>query len=467
VRRLRVLTIAFPAAAALVLAASSGAKPELDAAWTAFGHDPQLTAFTVAPLFDKSVKGFAPLWKASLQGAIIASPLAARTSAQGLVVFAATEAGNVYAIGDGGKILWQRSLGTVLTNGNCGTYGISSTGTIDTGRGLLYVVGASGMVHALRLADGSDAPGWPVRAVSRTRTEYVWGGLRLLGNTLYVPVASYCDAPDRRGLPAEGRLEAFDVSNPSDPPAEYDPVPGPDNLGGVWGWGGVSVSVDGDALYTGVGNAEPDVNDGASDSMVELAPDLSETFSVDRPVTSVDGEDIDLGAAPVLFKPNDCPALLAANDKDGDLVVWRQNALDKGPVASIPLSDGVDSFVGAPSWSPVTQMLYDSTATALKAQTGARLDGTIGIQVTSKCGFEKKWYAPTGDGPMPEPLVAGDLVADTGGSEGGFYVQRAASGVAVWHYATTAATLSPLIEVGNELIGGDASGRLYAFRPTG
>ena len=125
-----------PAAAALAVASSGGAKPELDASWTSYGHDAQLTGFTDAPLFNAQVKGFAPVWKASLTGAVIASPLAARTSAQGLVVFAATEAGNVYAIGDGGAVLWQKSLGTVLTNGNCGIYGVSSTGAIDTARGV-------------------------------------------------------------------------------------------------------------------------------------------------------------------------------------------------------------------------------------------------------------------------------------------------------------------------------------------
>jgi hypothetical protein len=453
------------AAAALAVVSSGAAKPELDAAWTSFGHDAQVTGFTDAPLFDDRVKGFAAVWKTSLSGAIVASPLAARTSAQGLVVFAATEAGNVYAIGDGGAILWQRSIGTVLTNGNCGTYGVSSTGTIDTTRGVLYVVGASGMLHALRLTDGADAPGYPVRVVSRTRTEYVWGGLRLVGSTLYVPVASYCDAPDRRGVPAEGRLEALDVDHPSAAPAVFDPVPGPDNLGGIWGWGGVSVSLDGDALYTGIGNAEPDVDNGASDSMVELSTDLSEIFGVDRPVVSVDGEDIDLGAAPVLFKPAGCPALLAANDKDGDLIVWRQDELDDGPYARIPLSDGDDAFVGAPSWSPITQMLYDSTATALKA--GTRLDGTIALKVTPKCMYTKQWVAATGDGSQPQPLVAGDLVADTGGTKGGFAVERAATGVVIWRYPTAAGTLSPLIEAGNELIGGDSGGHLYAFRPTG
>ncbi len=360
------------------------------------------------------VKGFAPVWKVTLAGGIVASPLAARTSAQGLVVFAATEAGNVYAIGDGGTVLWQTSIGTVVTNGNCGSYGVSSTGAIDTARGLLYVIGASGLLHAFRLTDGSEAPGWPVRVVSRVRTEYVWGALRLVGSTLYVPIASYCDATDRRGVPAEGRLEAFDVGRPSEAPSVFDPVPGADNLGGAWGWGGISVSLEGDAL------------------------------------TSVDGEDIDLGAAPVLFKPNGCPALLAANDKNGELIVWRQDRLDKGPYARIPLSDGVDAFVGAPSWSPITQMLYDSTAAAINRST--RLDGTIGLQVTAKCGFAKRWFAATGDGSQPQPLVAGDLVADTGGSKGGFVVERAATGVVVWRFPTAAATLSPLIEAGNTLI---------------
>ena len=86
--------------------------------------------------------------------------------------------------------------------------------------------------------------------------------------------------------------------------------------------------------------------------MVELSTDLSETFGVNRPIPSGsgDGMDTDLGAAPVLFKPVGCPALLVANDESGELIVWRQDQLGKGPYARIPLSDGEDAFVGAPSW---------------------------------------------------------------------------------------------------------------------
>ena len=35
----------------------------------------------------------------------------------------------------------------------------------------------------------------------------------------------------------------------------------------------------------------------------------------------------------------------------------------------------------------------------------------------------------------------------------------------MWRYPTAAATVSPLIEAGGELIGGDYGGRLYAFLP--
>jgi hypothetical protein len=143
--------------------------------------------------------------------------------------------------------------------------------------------------------------------------------------------------------------------------------------------------------------------------------------------------------------------------------VWRQDRLTRGPFASIPLSDGVSAFVGAPSWSPRTQMLYDAGATALRS--GKRLVGTIALKVTNPCGFEQRWFLATGTGAQPEPLVAGDLVASTGGFGGGFVVAHASSGAVVWRFPTSGATLSPLIEAGGELIGGDMEGHLYAFRP--
>lgn len=451
------------AAVAIAVAGSASSAGAPGASWTSFGNGPAITAFTPAPAFTSKVRHFRLEWQATVDGGVVASPLAAPVHGQGLVTFVATEAGSVYALKPGGGVLWERSFGSVDADGACGTYGISSTGVVDQKRGLFYIANADGMLHALRLADGAEAPGWPVQVTVRPRTEYVWGGLRLAGSRLYVPVASYCDVPDSNGVAAEGRLLAYDVDRLAEPPAVFDPVPGPNNLGGIWGWGGVAVSANGKSVYTGVGDAEPDVDTGYSNSMVELTPDLSRVVAAARSPGSQPGGDTDIGAAPVLFHPKGCPALLAANSKAGELLVWRQDRLARGAYLRIPLSDGVSAFVGAPSWSPRTQMLYVASATAERA--GERFVGTMALAVTPKCGFTKRWFVATGRGSQPEPLVVGDLVGSTGGFAGGFVVSRARSGVVVWRYATTSATLAPLIAAGGLLIGGDTGGHVYAFRP--
>ena len=91
----------------------------------------------------------------------------------------------------------------------------------------------------MSLATGEEAAGYPRQVVSRPNIEYVWGGLRIAENRLYVPIASYCDSGASNGFP-EGSLLAIPLDAP-DAIATWDPVPGPDNLGGMWGWGGVSI----------------------------------------------------------------------------------------------------------------------------------------------------------------------------------------------------------------------------------
>ena len=154
--------------------------------------------------------------------------------------------------------------------------------------------------------------------------------MRLLGDTLYVGVSSYCDQPGPDDLAAEGRLVAIDVQSRTEI-ARFDPVPGFGNLGGIWGWGGVSISPDGSDLFTGVGNAyvyDPSCNCHLEtvdygNSMVRLTPSL-EPVASNRPQEVEDtppGADIDFGAAPLLFQPPGCPALAAANNKLGILYI--------------------------------------------------------------------------------------------------------------------------------------------------
>lgn len=439
---------------------AASARAATDTEWLGYGGTPQLTGATTGSSLADRVTDFRRLWRTRLDGRIIASPLAAVVGGE-LEVFAATGGGSVYALDSAGHVIWRTALGAVESGAGCGTYGISSTGTIDLARGVLYVANADGDVHALELATGAEASGWPVQVTARPLTEYIWGGLTLVGDRLYVPLASYCDAPDDAGEPAEGGVLALDVAHPGLVAGRFDPVPGADNLGGVWGWGGVSIAPDGRSLYFGVGNAEPDVDDGFSDSMVETDLALDHVLGASRPPGAIPGADIDLGSAPVLFQPKGCPALLAANDKDGTLVLWRQGNLAAGVYQRIALGDGAFPFVGAPSWSADTQMLYDGGAVQ-------RTGGAAGVQalaVDARCMFEKRWFYATGAGTHPQPLVSGGLVIATGGMKGGFYALRASSGLLLWQAATSAPTWAPVIEADGVLVGGDLDGNVYGFYP--
>jgi hypothetical protein len=104
----------------------------------------------------------------------------------------------LYALGKGGAIIWRTHLNRSPP-----------------------AAAAAPTASARRLRST-----WPVKVVSRTHTEYVWGGLRLVG------------------------------AAPTAAPLRLDPVPGPDNLRGIWGWGGVSVAQSVVLLYTGARRAE-------------------------------------------------------------------------------------------------------------------------------------------------------------------------------------------------------------------
>ena len=230
---------------------------------------------------------------------------------------------------------------------------MSSTGVVDTANGVLYVVGASGLLHALqpdRRERGAGLARAGRLAARGPSTSGAGSRSSAARSTFRSPRTA--TRPTAAAFRRKADSSPYDVAQPSALPSVFDPVPGADNLGGVWGWGGVSVSLDGTRSTPGSATRSRTSTTATATAWSSCPPTSPRRSASNRPIASVEGEDVDLGAAPVLFKPIGCPALLAANDKSGDLVVWRQDGLAKGPYARIPLSDGVDAFVGAPSWSP-------------------------------------------------------------------------------------------------------------------
>jgi outer membrane protein assembly factor BamB len=449
---------------------TSGSSPRSlaagDDAWLQYGADPQQTNSVAVGLTPNAARGLHVRWQAQLDGPVVASPLY-----YGGLAYVATEAGTVYALDAiTGEVVWQRSFGSISLGPDCGSWGVSSTGAIDPDRGVLYVAGSDGMLQALDLKDGSTADGWPIQISNRPDTEYVWGGLRLVGDRLYVPVASYCDGPDALGRPATGRIVAVNVATQS-VDASFLPAGQEFALGGVWGYGGVSVEPDGSALWTAVGNSDVwDASCGCSydgagfgDSIVQLTPDLVPLQS-DRPTDVPLHDDFDFGAAPMLFQPSGCPAFAAANNKDDLLYVWQRTNLAAGPV----FEDGIGStgapFVGAPSWSPSLRILFDAgTRVVVDGQNTG--DGVNAFTVDSSCRIQPLWQTVTGQGTMPSPLVLGNVVVATGGYAGGITALDARTGAKLWASTTAGPALSPPIWAGTEILVADFGGTVTAIAP--
>jgi outer membrane protein assembly factor BamB len=455
-------------AAATPIGAAAAATVPDPVAWTSYGYDNQLgNAISTRVLTLSAVPRLELGWSVQLDGAVYASPLAAYVGGE-QVIFAGTEAGTVYAVAAAsGRIVWQRNLGAVAT-AECGTWGITATGAIDLERGLLFEISADGMLHALELRTGNEAAGYPLSLVTNNRYEYVWGGLRIANDRLYVVVASYCDAGPPGGPMPEGRV----LSLPLDQPegfAVWDPVPGPGNMGGMWGWGGVSIDPIDGRVFTGVGNSYvwSDQcgcfvdNAGYGNQMVALTPDLSAVADANDPGIPPTG-DSDFGAAPLLFDPLFCPPLAAANNKNGTLYVWSRDRLSAGPLVSLPLGDGRAAFIGSPGWSPTTQMVY--AAQSVIHEEGRRLgNGVTAWHVDPGCGLRPIWGKALGDGNQATPLVVGNVLFATGGRPGGFFALNAANGSLLWSHPTEGRTVAAMISVAGAVFGADTAGVLYAF----
>jgi outer membrane protein assembly factor BamB len=478
-RMQRKATVAGAVLALLVVAA-----PAPSADWPRYGGDDLVTNDVpperAAGLSPSTAGGLTERWSADIGGRFVASPLYAANVDFGgggveNVVYAATNSGTVSALRAGdGTVLWTRQVsGTVQTCDQ--TYGISSTPVLDRSRNRLYVAGADGLLFALDLATGATVAGWPLRVVDLTGTEYVWGGLALAGDRLYVPVASYCDKPDQNGYPADGRLVAVDVDSAT-VAAAFDVVPGPNDMGGIWAYGGVSIDPLTGHLWATTGNSwvyerECDCileSAGYAESVVELDQSLN-VVAWNRPEGIPQVEDNDFGATPLLFEPPGCPPMAAANAKNGRVYAWLRGNLGGGPVWTVRAGpDTLDTaFVGQPSYSTDLNMLYVSDARDYDVEGAIRtFDAVVAFALGPGCTLPETptWVAPSiGRGPKSPPLVVGDLLFVPGGFDRDVFALDARSGATIWSATLPGAALSPISFADGLVLVGDSTGVLHAF----
>ncbi len=304
-----------------------------------------------------------------------------------------------------GAILWDNGPTSTITYGSpfnknkampgglpCGTIlplGITGTPFIDysSGEGVIYFdamtnpmpsvasTTAKHMVWAVKVADGSPLPNWPVDvsgAVPNFNSPYQnqRGALQLVNGVLYVPYGGLNGDCLDTAAPYYGWVIGFPLANPQHPTGWHTPAP----KGGIWGPG--ALPTDGTSIFPVSGNTNANGNTwGGGEAVIRLAAGATgPTFSgatadyyAPYNWKSLDNGDTDLGgASEVLFDMpgSSTPHLVGVGGKDANFYILnRDNLGGIGPMAGpgTELFSGAmanNQFKGAPAAYTTTKGTY-------------------------------------------------------------------------------------------------------------
>jgi len=322
----------------------------------------------LAPASDGGPVGgasFGQLFSKHLNGQIYAQPLVV-----GDVLIVATETNHVYGLNAAtGAVEWADSLGKPepWTGTGCTNVkpdiGITSPPVYDPASEAVYVValvdnGPSTVrphmyTYALSVSTGHVLPGWPV-AISghpvnapadsfNPLTERQRAGLLLLGGSIYIAFASYCDY-----LPYAGYVAGVSTSTRR-LTLWTDEAGLTQDEAGIWQGGGGLMSDGPGRIFLATGNGvSPPAGPGTSpppqlgDSVVRLSVAANGTLSAadffspaNAPTLDADDEDFGSGGPVGLpFGTRADPALLVQAGKDGRVFVLNRDNLggrEQGP----------------------------------------------------------------------------------------------------------------------------------------
>jgi hypothetical protein len=320
---------------------------------------------------------------------------------------------------------------TTSSLGIAGTPFIDPASPINAGEGVVYFdamttpdsnTTVKHMVYAVRLADGTVLPNWPVDvgAVVSGFTP-AWqkqrGALQLVNGVLYVAYGGLIgDCP--KALPTyQGWVVGVPVANPQNPSAWHTSA----YRGGIWGAG--ALPTDGTSIFPVTGNTVSAASWGGGEAVIRLAATPSgPTFSgntVDYYAPSnwhaLDTNDLDLGgASEVLFDMPGAfrPHLVAAGGKDSNFYLLDRDNL--GGIGGQLLRQSVGScqIMGAPAAYTTSRGTYvafhleQDIGAACCPGSPATIGSLVAVQVVpSASGFSARiaWCAP--DSWLGSPMV--------------------------------------------------------------
>ncbi len=452
--------------------------------WSTFGFDLARTGYNPSEttLGTSNASKLHLLWSQNLGGSVGGPIIAEPVVAQGVsiggktqnVLYVGTQMGLFSALNaDNGAVIWQKTLGTTTYICSKYPFGIAGTATFDRTTNRVYVADGQDQLHALDMATGAEASGWPVTVATTPDHNFIYSALTFnpANGLIYAETSSTCDIS-----PWYGRIDAFNAASGA-LTASFFPTQ-PQSGGGIWGYGGASID-SASNVYIAIGNADMTTgnpqNYGYAEDVAELTPSLS-LVAANYPNLPA-SPDADFGATPILYQGAGCPAQLAAMNKSGVLVVYNRVSITGGPVQTIQMSpSGSDAgnFIGLPAFSPASNMLYVGVPS--DSPSGTYLHGLAALQIDSTtCTLRLAWQQTFGpnastlsyDSPRSPPSVANGVVYAGDGTGRVVWAFNAQSGALLWNSGSAIAgqTFTQPVVDGGHLYISSYGGTIYAFGP--
>ena len=400
-------------------------SPPISAEWTEYHRDASRSG--VGPA-QPSLSGPRIAWETPVEGDVYASPLVVAGH-----VIVATETNTVYSLDIfTGATVWKTQLGNPvdarsLPCGNIGpNTGITGTPAVDPATGRVYVVAFLSshhhMLYGLSLVDGSVVSQIDVDpAGSNPSVQQQRGALAIGSGFVYVPLG---------GLFGDcGAYHGYVVAVPiAGGPARYYRVPSPAGAG-IWTPQGASIASDG-SVYVVTGNATGGSGFAYSNSVIQLAPDVSGARSYFAPSNwaALDASDADLGSVGAALLPG---GLVVAVGKQGVAYVLRGGSLGGigGQLASRRVCAGA----------------WGGTAVSESTVYVPCADGLFALSVTSS-SIQVAWSV--GHPELASPIVSAGAVWAIEPSSGTLYALDPSNGGVLFriglgsakHFSTPAAT---------------------------
>jgi hypothetical protein len=298
----------------------------------------------------------------TISGSVYAQPLSVANGPGGAaMIIVATEANRVYALDAiTGNVIWQRNVGTPVSNGlpcpgNINPLGITGTPVVDlASRSLFFDAVIAGptikhLIFSLNVDTGATRSGWPVDVNAKARyngltfnssLEHQRSALGLLNGVVYASYSGHFDCGDYHGW-----VVGIPINNPSNVTAWATTAIG----GGIWGHAGIASDSN---IFVVTGNT---FNTGGNwmggEAVIRLRPGPvfsgnSTDYWAPTNWLALDNQDRDLGGCgPVLITVNGATPsqLVLALGKDGKAYLLNRSNLGgiTAPVASAQVATSV------------------------------------------------------------------------------------------------------------------------------